>query len=111
MIDDLDKKIIAQIQGDIPVDPRPFSVMAERIGITEDQFIERVKLLVEDGSIRRFGAILYHKEAGFRSNAMGAWLVPEDRIEEAGRVLAKFKEVTHCYHRPPRKGWKYIYIP
>jgi len=107
MIDDLDKKIISQIQGDIPLDPRPFAEMAERIGITEEQFIERVRSLVEDGTIRRFGAILYHKEAGFRSNAMGAWLVPEDRIEEVGKTFAQFKEVTHCYQRLPQKDWKY----
>lgn len=107
MVDNLDKKIIAQIQGDIPVDPRPFAVMADRIGISEDQFISRLKNLIEDGTIRRFGATLYHKEAGIRANAMAAWFVPEDRIEETGRALAQFKEVTHCYQRPPQKDWRY----
>ena len=107
MIDDLDKKILSQIQGDIPVSPWPFAVMAERIGISEDRFIGRVKSLIEDGTIRRFGATLYHKEAGIRSNAMAAWFVPEGRIDETGRALAGFKEVTHCYQREPQKGWKY----
>jgi len=107
MLDDLDKKIIGLIQGDIPLDPRPYAVMAGGIGITEDQFIGRVNALIENGTIRRFGATLYHKEAGIRSNAMAAWLVPEDRIEETGKALAKFKEVTHCYQRAPQKGWKY----
>jgi siroheme decarboxylase len=107
LIDETDKKIIALIQGDIPLSPRPFAVMADRIGITEDLFIDRVKALVGDGIIRRFGAILYHKEAGIRSNAMVAWLVPDNRIEETGKTLATFKEVTHCYHRSPQKEWKY----
>jgi len=107
MIDDLDKKIIGLIQGDIPVDPRPFAVMAQRIGITEDQLITRIKTLVEEGVIRRFGATLYHKQAGIRSNAMAAWLVPEERIEETGSALARFKEVSHCYQRAPQKDWKY----
>ncbi len=107
MIDDLDKKIIGLIQGDIPIDTRPFALMADRIGITEDQFINRLKAMIVDGTIRRFGATLYHKKAGIRSNAMAAWLVPEDRIEETGRALAEFKEVTHCYRRAPQKGWKY----
>ena len=43
MIDDLDKKIIGLIQGDLPLDPRPFAVMAEQLGITEDQFMKRVR--------------------------------------------------------------------
>jgi siroheme decarboxylase len=107
MIDDLDKKIIGLIQGDIPIDPRPFAVMADKIGISEDQFIGRLKSMVKDGTIRRFGATLYHRSAGINSNAMVAWFIPEDRIEETGRALAKFKEVTHCYQRTPQKDWKY----
>jgi len=107
MIDDLDKKILGLIQGDLPIDPRPFAVLAEKIGITEDQFIDRVKSLLSDGTIRRFGAMLYHKEAGIHSNAMAAWFVPDDKIEETGNAFAKFKEVTHCYQRRPQKDWKY----
>jgi siroheme decarboxylase len=107
MIDELDKKIISLIQGDLPLDPRPYAVLADRIGITEDQFIGRIKALIEDGTIRRFGATLYHKKAGVNSNAMAAWCVPEERIGETGKALAKFKEVTHCYQRPPQKDWKY----
>ncbi|MBN1625536.1 MAG: Lrp/AsnC family transcriptional regulator, partial [Deltaproteobacteria bacterium] len=63
--------------------------------------------LIEEGVIRRFGATLYHQEAGFRSNAMVAWVVPEEKIEETGRVMAEFREVTHCYERRPQKDWKY----
>ena len=61
----------------------------------------------ERGIIRRFGATLYHQEAGFNSNAMVAWLVPNERIEEVGEALARFREVTHCYQRRPQKDWHY----
>jgi DNA-binding Lrp family transcriptional regulator len=107
MIDELDKKIIALLQKDLPLDPRPFAIMADGIGITEDQFMNRVKSMVKRGVIRRFGATLYHQEAGFSSNAMVAWVVPDDKIEETGRIMAEFREVTHCYERKPQKGWKY----
>ena len=107
MVDELDKKIIGLIQGDLPLHPRPFAVMAERIGITEDEFVERVESLKKRGIIRRFGATLYHQEAGFSANAMVAWLVPYDRIDEVGRAMAEFREVTHCYQRRPREDWKY----
>lgn len=107
MIDDLDKKIISLIQGDLPLDPKPFAVMADKIGITEDQFISRIKTLIESGVIRRFGATLYHKEAGIKSNAMVAWFVPDDKIEDTGKALAGFKEVTHCYQRMPQKDWRF----
>ena len=56
MIEDTDKKVISQIQKDLSVHPEPFAVMAEKIGISEGEFIKRVKRLKETGIIRRFGA-------------------------------------------------------
>jgi DNA-binding Lrp family transcriptional regulator len=107
MIDELDKKVISLIQGDLPVDPRPFAMLADQIGLTEDQFIARIKDLKERGIIRRFGATLRHQEAGFSSNAMVAWVVSDQRIDEAGKILADFREVTHCYQRSPQEDWPY----
>ena len=107
MIDELDKKIIGLLQKDLPLDPRPFAVMADQIGITEDKFVERVRVMINKGIIRRFGATLYHQEAGFSSNAMVAWAVPDEKIEETGRAMAEFREVTHCYQRRPQKDWEY----
>lgn len=107
MIDDLDKKVIRLIQGDIPLDQRPFFTMAVRIGLSEEKFLERVKALVARGIIRRFGATLRHQEAGYNSNAMVAWLVPEERLEEVGKTLSASREVTHCYHRQPQEDWPY----
>lgn len=107
MIDETDKKIIQLIQEDLPLDPRPFAVMAGQIGITEEEMVKRVRVLKEEGVIRRFGATLRHQEAGFSSNAMVAWIVPEERIEEVGRVMAGFRQVTHCYQRRPQKNLRY----
>lgn len=107
MIDELDKKIISLIQGDLPLNSRPFGLLAESIGISEADFVERIRSLKARGVIRRFGATLRHQEAGFSANAMGAWFVPDDHIEEVGRKMARFREVTHCYQRKPQKDWKY----
>lgn len=107
MIDEIDKKIINLIQGDLPLTPKPFAEMAERINIDEVQFIKRVNKLVEKGVIRRFGATLRHQEAGYSSNAMVAWIVPDDKIEDIGEVMAGFREVTHCYQRRPQNDWQY----
>jgi DNA-binding Lrp family transcriptional regulator len=107
MIDESDKKVIALIQGDLDLAPRPFARAAEMAGMSEEEFIARVRSLKERGVIRRFGATLRHQEAGFSSNAMVAWIVPGEKVEEVGRTMAGFKEVTHCYQRVPRKGWPY----
>ena len=107
MIDEKDKKVISIIQGDIPLDPRPFRVAARKVGMSEEEFIARVRKLKEKGIIRRFGATLRHQEAGFSSNAMVAWQVPEDKIDQVGETMASFREVTHCYHRRPQPQWPY----
>jgi len=107
MISELGKKIINLIQGDLPLAPRPFAVLAERLGISEVTLLDEIKKLKERGIIRRFGATLRHQEAGFSSNAMVVWKVPEDRLEEVGNTIAGFKEVTHCYQRKPQKDWPY----
>jgi len=107
MLEDTDKKVISQIQKDLPVHPKPFSLMAEKIGISEEEFVLRVKRLKERGIIRRFGATLRHQEAGFKANAMIAWKAPETVISEMGKTLARFREVSHCYHRAPKGDWPY----
>ena len=107
MIDDIDKKIIQLSQGDLPLDLKPFSLMARKIGITEEELLSRIRSLKARGVIRRFGATLKHQEAGFGANAMVAWKVPEDRVDEIGNALAGFREVTHCYQRRVEKDWLY----
>jgi DNA-binding Lrp family transcriptional regulator len=107
MIDELNKKVIRLIQGDLPVEDRPFAVLAEQAGIGEEDFIERVRNLKKQGILRRFGATLRHQKAGYDSNAMVAWLVPDERVDEVGEALAKFREVTHCYQRMPQGDWLY----
>jgi len=49
MIDEQDKKVISLIQGNLPLDPSPFALLAHKIGIDEDEFIDRVKSLKERG--------------------------------------------------------------
>ncbi len=107
MVDDLDRKIIGLLQDDMPLDLRPFAIMADQVGMTEKQFLSRVKSMVDGGIIRRLGATLHHQKAGFRANAMVAWIVQDNKVEEAGRIMAGFREVTHCYQRVPQGDWKY----
>lgn len=107
MLTDLEKKIIAMLQADIPVVKRPFLEMAKQIGITEDKFLSVLNDLNDKKMIRRFGATLKHQNSGFKANAMVAWKVDEERVEKTGNVMAEFREITHCYRRNPAPGWKY----
>ncbi|MBW2192600.1 MAG: Lrp/AsnC family transcriptional regulator [Deltaproteobacteria bacterium] len=107
MLTELEQKVIASIQGDIHVTERPYLEIAENLGISEDTLLETLQHLSDKGVIRRFGATLRHQKSGFSSNAMVAWQVDEDRIDDVGKKMAAFKEVSHCYRRNPQKQWPY----
>jgi siroheme decarboxylase len=104
---DLEKQVIAAVQGDIPIIERPYEQIAARLGIEENRLLNILSDLVRRGIIRRFGATLRHQKSGYRSNAMVAWQVDEDRIDEVGRIMATFKAVSHCYRRDPTGQWPY----
>ncbi|MBF0200677.1 MAG: Lrp/AsnC family transcriptional regulator [Desulfamplus sp.] len=107
MLTEIEKKVIASLQGTIPVVRRPFLELAASVGIPEEKYLMIVEELHESGIIRRFGATLKHQKSGFKANAMVAWRVAEDRAVEAGNIMASFQAVTHCYRRNPAPGWAY----
>ncbi|MCF8045640.1 MAG: Lrp/AsnC family transcriptional regulator [Desulfarculaceae bacterium] len=107
MLTELEKNVIASLEGDIPVTERPFLELAEQIGIPEEQFLEILSDLKERGIIRRFGATLKHQNSGYKANAMVAWKVPEEQAQKVGHTMASFSEVTHCYRRDPAPGWEF----
>jgi len=107
MLTDLEKRIIAAVQGDIPVTERPYLAIAKQLGLSEQTVIDILSDLNRRGVIRRFGATLRHQNSGFRANAMVAWRVDECRIEAVGAIMAQSQSVSHCYRRDPVDGWPY----
>jgi len=107
MLDDVERRIIHHLQGDLPLTSRPFAVIASRVGISEEELLERIRLQKERGVLRRFGANLDPQLAGFRANAMVAWCVPADKVDEIGPLMATFREVSHCYQRRVHGKWRY----
>jgi DNA-binding Lrp family transcriptional regulator len=107
MLTDIEKKVIASIQQDIVITERPYLEISRKLGISEDTLLETLEGLCRRGVIRRFGATLRHQQTGYNANAMVAWQVDEDRVEEVGEKLAAFRQVSHCYRRNPTESWPY----
>jgi DNA-binding Lrp family transcriptional regulator len=107
MLTPLEKKIIASIQEDIPVTSRPYHEISQKLKISEETLLKTLQDLCDRGVIRRFGATIRHQKSGFAANAMGAWIVDEDRIDEVGEKMASFRQVSHCYRRNPNGQWPY----
>ncbi len=106
-MDNIDIKLLKNIQDGIPMVAEPFEQIAEELGIPESQVLKRLGNLIKDGVIRRFGASIGHRAIGINANAMCTWNVPDGRVEEVGAIMAGFPEVTHCYERPRFPDWRY----
>ena len=102
-----DKKFIRELQKDLDIVDRPFLNAAKKLGMTEEQVFEKLKQYEEIGVMRRFAAILRHRDVGFVANGMIVWKVPEERITEVGEKLGAFPQVSHCYQRPVYADWPY----
>ena len=94
----VDKKILDIIQTGFPLEPRPYLVIANALGITEEEAFQSVKNLKSAGIIRRLGANFQSKKLGFRSTLCAA-KVPEDLLETFISDVNSQKGVTHNYLR------------
>ncbi|MFB3113861.1 MAG: Lrp/AsnC family transcriptional regulator, partial [Nitrosopumilaceae archaeon] len=102
-----DKDFIRELQKDLAITDKPFLKSAQKLGMSEDQIFEKLKHYEEIGVMRRYAAILRHRDVGFVANGMIVWKVPEQRIIEVGEKLGAFPQVSHCYQRPVYPDWPY----
>lgn len=102
-----DKEFIRELQKDLDIVAEPFKVMADSLGISTKELFDKAKEYEQSGLMRRFAAILRHRDAGFVANGMVVWNVPENRVDEVGFKLAAFPQVSHCYRRPVYPDWQY----
>jgi DNA-binding Lrp family transcriptional regulator len=94
-------------QDDLPVVADPFRALADRHEVSEQELLQWLRDELHAGVIRRYGALVSHRQLGFAYNAMVVWQVPPERVEEVARALADDTDVTHCYERPPAPGFPY----
>lgn len=97
-LDSTDKKILDIIQTNFPLEPRPYKVIGEAVGISEEEALAKVVNLKKTGIIRRLGANFQSKKLGFRSTLCAA-KVPAEKMELFIQEVNSKKGVTHNYLR------------
>lgn len=100
-------ELIRVLQENLPDSITPYNVLAENLHWQVEDVILIANRLLEADVVRRFGAVLRHQKAGFVANAMGVWQVEPEKAAEVGEIMARFKEVSHCYQRPTMPDWPY----
>lgn len=104
---DTNIRIVRCIQEDLPLVERPFEQWARDLDMSESSLLNLLADWTVRGFVRRFAAVLNHRQAGFGGNGMVVWSCPAERVDELGPVLASYQEVSHCYHRPAYPEWPY----
>ena len=107
-LDDFDRALIAATQGGLPLVPRPYDAVGERLGVSGKQVRERLAQMLESGLIRRIGAVPNHYRLGFTANGMSVWDVDDALVDQLGERIGQLPGVSHCYRRPRRlPSWPY----
>lgn len=100
------EQILTRLQRDLPLSENAFDFLCGP-GLRRERVLAIISELKEKGVIRRIGAVVDYRKLGFVANVLFAAAVERDAVVEAGRRLARFGVVSHCYQRQTFEGWPY----
>jgi DNA-binding Lrp family transcriptional regulator len=104
-MDDLDRAIVNGLQRDFPVCERPFLAAAAELGTTEDELLDRLRALLDDGVLTRFGPLFQVERMG-GAFMLAAMAVPQERLDAVAATVNALPEVAHNYQRDhPMNMW------
>ena len=95
-----DRALIKATQAGLPLVPRPYDTVGALLGVPGTVVRERLAMMLEQGLVRRIGAVPNHYRLGYTANGMTVWDVPDDRVDELGEKVGALDFVSHCYRRP-----------
>lgn len=106
--DAVNRALLQAVENGLPLAPEPYALIGRQLGIDENEVIERLRSLQEQGVIKRLGIVVRHRALGYHANAMVVWNVPDNEIAATGRCLGSIPFITLCYRRPRRlPDWPY----
>lgn len=96
-MDSLTKRLLDSFQHGVPICARPYQAIADKLGCTEQDILERLQQLDELGALSRVGPVMEHSKAG--SSSLVALAVPRDDLEQVATYINSLPEVNHNYER------------
>jgi DNA-binding Lrp family transcriptional regulator len=98
LMDEMDRMILNEIQSHFPIVARPYQVLGEKLGCSEEEALQRVKDLKDREVIRRIGANCNSRKLGYTSTLCAA-KVPSRLMARFVEVVNSYMGVTHNYRR------------
>ncbi|PXC03131.1 AsnC family protein, partial [Pseudomonas aeruginosa] len=85
-MDDLSRRLLARYQKGLPICAEPYRRMAETLGCSEAEVLERLRRLEADGALSRVGPVLRHQRAG--ASTLAALAVPVERLQRVAERIS-----------------------
>lgn len=98
VMDELDRRIVNELQGGFPLSSRPFAAAAGTLGMSEADLLARLKHLLAEKTLTRFGPLFDAERLGGAFSLCAMRVPPADFERVAGLVNAH-PEVAHNYER------------
>jgi len=98
-LDLFDRRILSELQRDIPLTSNLWSEIGERVGLNEGELLSRLIRLRESGLIRKIRPVIDAKRIGLEASTLVGVRVPRERVEEVARIVNGYVEVSHNYER------------
>lgn len=97
-MDSRNRELLNEIQAGFPVEPHPYRVIGERLGMSEAEVLNRIADLKSEGIIRRIGASINSRRLGYVSTLLAA-RVPREKFDSFVQIVNACPGVTHNYER------------
>nr|WP_296019134.1 Lrp/AsnC family transcriptional regulator [uncultured Acidovorax sp.] len=98
-LDAFDRALIAAVQSGLPLVARPYEAVGAMLGVDGERVRTRLADMLDEGLVRRIGAVPNHYRLGFTANGMSVWDVADDEVDALARQVAQLTGVSHCYRR------------
>jgi DNA-binding Lrp family transcriptional regulator len=98
LLDEMDRMILNEIQSHFPIEARPYQMLGEKLGCSEEEVLQRVQDLKDREVIRRIGANCNSRKLGYTSTLCAA-KVPSRLMARFVEVVNSYMGVTHNYRR------------
>jgi siroheme decarboxylase len=107
VLDATDRRIVNALQTGFPLCDEPYRAVAEQLGLDEDELLGRLRRLLDERVLTRFGPLYQVERMGGRF-VLAALAVPEPDFERVTQIVNALPQVAHNYRREHRLNMWFV---
>ncbi len=104
---EINRDLIRLLQKPFPLVSEPWREIATILKMEEDELLNEIGRLKKARVIKRISGVIRHRKTGYGANGMVCFQLPEESVDRAGEIAARYSAVSHCYRRPVYPDWPY----